>query len=123
MARKTASRLDKRREMEAAEQLEATSTGKKATKKKAAKKKTTRKKKVKAPARMRLVWVVYAGNMKEEARFRYDQRDEAEAKIEHLRSKSKKLYFIQPVKEPIEGPAPRAVEEDVAEVEAASEEE
>ena len=43
MARKTASRLDKRREMEAAEQLEATSTGKKATKKKAAKKKTKKK--------------------------------------------------------------------------------
>lgn len=104
MARKTASRLDKRREIEAAEKQ--SSSTKKATKKKAAKKKTKRKKKVKAAARTRLVWVVYGGNMKEEARFTYDQRAEADAKVEQLLAKGKKLYFVQPVKEPIEGPVP-----------------
>lgn len=114
MARKTASRLDKRREVEAAEQLEGSggTKRKKATKKRT----TTRKKKVKAPQRMRLVWVVFSGSMKEEARFPYDQRDEADAKVEQLRSKSKKLYFVQPVKEPIEGPPPASATE--AEVEA-----
>ena len=104
MARKTASRLDKRKEVEAAEALEAagvttTSKKKKATKKKA-KRKTTRTKKD-ATVRRRVVWTVFSGNMKEEARFPYEQRKEAEEKLEQLRSKSKKLYFIQPVKEPI----------------------
>jgi len=37
--------------------------------------------------------------MKEEGRFAYDERARAEEKLEALRAKSKKLYFIQPVKE------------------------
>ncbi len=121
MARKTASRLDKRREVEAAEKLESSSTTKK--RKKATKKKTTRKKKAKAAARMRLVWVVYGGNMKEEARFPYDQRAEADAKVEQLLAKGKKLYFVQPVKEPIEGPAPAPAAEAEAEADKGGEEE
>jgi hypothetical protein len=111
MARKSPSRLDKRREAEAVEAREKDSPEAKkkgTTRKKAAKRKTTpRKKKVKAAARERLVWAVFGGNMKEEARFPYDQRAEADAKVELLRSKSKKLYFVQPIKEGIEGPAPR----------------
>ena len=106
MARKTASRLEKRRELEAAEKLE--KPKKKTTKKKAAsttvKKKTTRKtKRTKASAaeRRRLVWAIYNGNMKEEARFPYENRQEAEEKLAQLRAKGKRFYFIQPLKEPI----------------------
>ena len=108
--KKTPSRQDKRREIEAAEATaKADPDGKatkkkKAVKKKAVKKTTTRKKaKVKAPQRKRMVWAVFSGTMKEEARFLYAERKEAENKLEQLRSKAtKKLYFIQPVKEPLQ---------------------
>lgn len=100
MARKTKSRLELRKEAEAAEAAggKAEAGGKKA---KATRKKTTRRTKVKATQRKRLVWGVFSGSMREEARFPYDQRAAAEEKIELLRSKSKKLYFIQPIKEVI----------------------
>jgi hypothetical protein len=55
--------------------------------------------KEKVLARKRLVWVVYSGSMKEEGRFPYDQLAAAQEKIEQLKLKSKKMYFIQPVKE------------------------
>ncbi|MBS0201425.1 MAG: hypothetical protein JSS49_00890 [Planctomycetes bacterium] len=55
--------------------------------------------KEKVLARKRLVWVVYSGSMKEEGRFPYDQLAAAHEKIEQLKLKSKKMYFIQPVKE------------------------
>jgi len=55
--------------------------------------------------RKRLVWIIYNGSMKEEARFNYDQLAEAEERIEALRQKSKKLYFIQPLKEPLGEPS------------------
>lgn len=111
MARRTTSRLDKRREAEAAEAQGKTTTKKKATKKKAAASKTTaarRRTKVKAAARKRLLWGVFNGNMKEEARFPYHERAAAEAKLEQLRAKSpKKMFFIQPIKEEItETPEP-----------------
>ncbi len=110
MARKTPSRLDKRREIEAAEALDAANGStkkKKATKKKAvktAKKKTATRSRAKAKtsARKRLVWGVFSGSMKEEARFPYAERDAAEKKIVQLRTKSpKKMFFIQPMKEEI----------------------
>ena len=107
MARKTASRLSKRREVEAAEAAEAAgTTTKKATKKKAkkkkAKRKTTRSRAKKdVLERRRIVWAIYGSTMKEEARFPYEELKEAEAKLELLRSKSKKSYFIQRLKEPI----------------------
>lgn len=111
MARKTASRLQLRKEAEAATAKESASAKKKTTKKKTTKKKTAadgtkkktkRAKKVKAPERKRLIWGVFAGNLKEEARFPYDQRAAAEEKIEQLRARStKKMYFIQPIKEAI----------------------
>ncbi|MFV0441934.1 MAG: hypothetical protein ACK5Q5_00025 [Planctomycetaceae bacterium] len=109
MARKTASRLQKRREAEAAG-----AKTKKAAAKKPAKKRTTRRK-VKAPDRKRLLWGVFSGTMKEEGRFPYDQRKQAEEKLELLRSKSKKLYFIQPIKEVItDEPPPAKPDEDEA---------
>ena len=54
--------------------------------------------------------------MKEEGRFPYDQREAAEEKIELLRQKSKKLYFIQPLKEVI-GEAPGTAKLVTAEIE------
>ena len=101
MARKTASRLAKRIEVEAAEAMEEDAPAKK--KKKAAKKKTTRAraKKKDVAERRRIVWAIYSGTMKEDSRFPYDQREEAEKKLAALRAKSKKVYFLQALKEPI----------------------
>ena len=56
--------------------------------------------------RKRLIWGVYSGSMKEEARFPYDQRDEAEKRVKQLEAKSSKKYFIQPIKEAIVEAAP-----------------
>jgi hypothetical protein len=92
MARKTASRLQKRREVEAAD-------SRPATKKRVAAKKTATRKKTKAPERKKLIWGVFSSTMKEEARFPYDQRAAAEERLEQLRSKGKRMYFIQPIKE------------------------
>lgn len=97
MARKVPSRLTKRREVEAADARPATA---KKTKVATAKKAPARKK-TKAPERKRMIWGVFSGTMKEEARFPYDQRAAAEERLEQLRSKGKKMYFIQPIKEPI----------------------
>jgi hypothetical protein len=96
MARKTPSRLQKRREVEAAE-ARPEKKGKRASAT-GAKKATTRKK-TKAPERKRLIWGVFSGTLKEEARFPYDQRAAAEERLEQLRAKGKKMYFIQPIKE------------------------
>lgn len=104
MARKASSRMDLRRQAEALEARgESVEKPKKATKKAT----TTRAKRTreKAPVRKRLVWIIYNGSMKEEARFNYDQLAEAEERIEALRQKSKKLYFIQPLKEPLGEPS------------------
>ncbi len=107
------SRLSKRREAEAAEALEAGKSAgkkKKATKK-TAKKKATRKKKTTTsrsrrakdvPPRRRLVWVVYSSTMREEGRFLYHERDQAEEKLKQLLAKGKRRYFIQPIKEPLD---------------------
>lgn len=70
-------------------------------KKKAPKKKVVRKKKASVDARKRIVWVIFNNNMKEEGRFPYDQRKEAEKKLDVLAQKSKKPFFIQPLKEVI----------------------
>ena len=107
MARKTPSRLELRKQAEAAEAEESQGTKKKATKKKATRKKATKKRtKEKAPERKRVVWVIFTGSMKEEARFPYNQKKEAEAKLEALRAKGKRLYFMQPVKEVFTAEAP-----------------
>ena len=99
--------MELRKQVEAAGSKAASTDGK-ATKKKAAAKKTTRRTKVKTPERKKLIWGVFNGSMKEEARFPYDQRAAAEEKIEQLRARStKKMFFIQPIKEVIpDVPAP-----------------
>lgn len=94
--------LQKRLEAEAAEKLGKTATKKKATKKKATRKtaKSTRKRKTKTAERKKIFWGVFSGTLKEEGRFAYDERDKAEEKLAALRNRStKKLYFIQPIKE------------------------
>ena len=83
------------------------SVAKKTTKKKAAKK-TTRKKKSTEPIRYRLIWGVYSSGMREESRFDYGKRKDADKKAEQLTAKGKKLFWVQPIKEEIipepEGP-------------------
>jgi hypothetical protein len=108
MARKTASRLQKRREVEAAD-------SRPATKKRAVAKKTTTRKKTKAPERKKLIWGVFSSTMKEEARFPYDQRAAAEERLEQLRAKGKRMYFIQPIKELVTVTTAAAAEGEAAE--------
>jgi hypothetical protein len=102
------SRLSMRREVEAAEAIEATPSKakKKVAKKKVAKKKSTttrpRKKKADTPARRRLIWVLYSSTMREEGRFLYHERDKAEEKLQALLSKGKRRYFLQPIKEALD---------------------
>ena len=98
-------RMELRKQVEAVEARGGSIDPPKKTKKAAGTK--TKRVKEKIQARKRLVWVVYNGSMKEEGRFPYDQRAAAEEKIELLRQKSKKMYFIQPLKEVI-GEAPGA---------------
>ena len=72
-------------------------TTKKAVKKKVVK----RKRKSTEPTRYRLIWGVYSSSMREEARFDYDCRKDADKKAEKLKAKGKKLYWVQPIKEEI----------------------
>jgi len=102
------SRLELRKETEAAEAAGITDSGeetprkkKKATRKKAAARKTREK----PPERKRAVWVLYSGSMKEEGRYPYDQKEAAEERLAVLQGRGKKLYFMQMVKELITGSA------------------
>lgn len=107
MARKTASRLDMRRMAEAAEARDLGDDGaeekpKRARAKAKTAKKTTKRAKEKVAPRRMLMWAIYNGNMKEEARFSFAERELAEEKLGQLREKStKKLFFIQPIKVPL----------------------
>ena len=101
------SRLSKRREAEAAEQVPPAT--KKTVKKKAAKKKTARKSATTRARRTkdvvprrRLIWVIYNSTMREEGRYLYHERDKAEERLKQLMSKGKRRYFIQPIKEPLD---------------------
>ena len=76
------------------------SVAKKTTQKKAAKK-TTRKKKSNEPIRYRLIWGDYSSGMREESRFDYGKRKDADKKAEQLTAKGKKLFWVQPIKEEI----------------------
>ncbi|MDA0832144.1 MAG: hypothetical protein O2955_00370 [Planctomycetota bacterium] len=113
MARKVTSRKELRKQAEAAEARDGDDKGGVKKKKKVAvRKKVVRAKrtKEKTPARMRRIWAIYSGTMKEEARFSYEQHAEAEQKMEELRGKSKKMYFILPLSEPITEPLPVAAD-------------
>jgi hypothetical protein len=70
-----------------------------ARRKGAAAPKTTRPRKSKMPPRMRALWCVYDGGMKEIALFDYNQRAAAEAKLAALLEKHKGPYFLQIVKQ------------------------
>lgn len=127
MARRTTSRMDMRRMAEAAEARgidvesdaeegeEAPKKAKaKTAKAKAPAKKATKRTKEKVAPRRMLMWGVYNGNMKEEARFSYADRPAAEEKLAALREKSaKKLFFIQPIKVPLGDASAKIVKEDV----------
>ena len=110
------SRLALRREAEAVEAREgdgtaaAKATKKKATKKKAAKKSTRKSARVE---RKRLSWGVFSSTAKEEARFTYDQKEAAEEKLAQLLGRGKRLYFLQPIKEPLSAsPVPEPIPAD-----------
>jgi len=105
MARKTVSRMDKRREAEAAEKSDA---GKTATKKKPAKKaakpakrKSRSKKKSDVPVRLKAFWGVYNQSLKQVARFEYHERKQALKKAEDMSTSQKTPHFVRPVKEEI----------------------
>ena|SRR5579862_1620935 len=112
MARKTQSRLELRRQAEAAGDAGTAEKG--AKKRKTPKdgvKKPSRRTKSKVSERKRLMWAVFNGSMKEEGRFPYDERDAAEERVQQLKLKApKKLYFIQAIKEVIIPPAKTAEE-------------
>lgn len=126
MARRTTSRLDMRRMAEAAEARgvdvetdvdgddDAPKKSKAKAKAKAPAKKATKRTKEKVAPRRMLMWGVYNGNMKEEARFTYAELPAAEEKLTQLREKSaKKLFFIQPIKVPVGDAGAKIVREDV----------
>ena len=100
MARRTASRMELRRQAEIAETMEADAEAKKRA---PAKRSSARKSRTgKAAPRKMLMWAVYNGSLKEEGRYTYADREKAEEKLEALRAKAtKKLYFLQPIKVPL----------------------
>ncbi|MFP6766402.1 MAG: hypothetical protein VB858_22420 [Planctomycetaceae bacterium] len=103
------SRLQMRRESEAAENDAKASP--KAVKKKATRKKAaTRRTREKVVERKRAVWVLYSSSMKEEGRFSYDQKTAAEDRLKVLQARGKKVYFMQLVKELITGEGPVAAD-------------
>jgi hypothetical protein len=110
MARKTASRLQKRREVEAA----TTRGAKTPAAKKAKRVRAPSRRKAKVAERKRLFWGIFSGSFKEEGRFPYDQRAAAEERLEQLRAKGKRSYFIQPIKEVISAAAAAAPAEATA---------
>jgi hypothetical protein len=123
MAKKMPNRLELRKANEAAQRAgldkKSTDKGEKGEKgAKAKRKATSRRSKEKALQRKRLLWGVYSSSMKEEGRFPYDQRAEAEKKIKQLAAKNNKTYFIQPIKELIVE-TPAAATKDAKEAKAA----
>ena len=98
--KKTTKQTTKKVAEETAEKVAKKAT-KKAVKKAVKKKAVKRKKKASDPTRYRLIWGVYSSSMREEARFDYDRREDADKKAEQLKAKGKKIYWVQPIKEPI----------------------
>jgi hypothetical protein len=63
--------------------------------------KVRKPRKLKVPPRMRALWCIYDGGMKEVALFDYNQRTAAEVKLAELLGKPKGVYFLQIVKQPM----------------------
>jgi len=115
---KAPSRLEMRKQVEAAEKRGAKDGEAKPTKKKAAaadgegaekkvKKATKPKKKVKkvVNVRQRRVWGIFDNSNQQVATFPYAARQAADTKLAELQEKGKSnTYFIQPVNEPIPEP-------------------
>lgn len=68
--------------------------------------KVRKPRKLKTPPRMRALWCVYDGGMKEVALFDYSQRAAAESKLAVLLGKHKGVYFLQIVKQPMPAAEP-----------------
>lgn len=117
MAGRILNRRELRKQTDQAEQAEAgvsdpeaaVASPKAAAKRKAAAAPKVRKpRKPKAPPRMRALWCVYDGGMKEVALFDYNQRIAAEVKLAALLGKQKGVYFLQIVKQPMPAAEPAA---------------
>ena len=118
---KSPSRLEKRKQVEAAEKRDA-EEGVKPKKKKAAaaegegaekkvKKAAKPKKKTKkvVNVRQRRVWGIFDNSNQQVATFPYAQRQAADTKLAELQEKGKSThYFLQPVNEPIPEPVEAA---------------
>ena len=70
--------------------------------------KVRKPRKPKAAPRMRALWCVYDGGMKEVALFAFNQRAAAEEKLAALLAKQKGVYFLQIVKQPMPAAEPDA---------------
>jgi hypothetical protein len=120
---KAPSRLEMRKQVEAAEKRGVVDGEAKPKKKKAAatdgeggekkvKKAAKPKKKVKkvVNVRQRRVWGIFDNSNQQVATFPFAQRPAADAKLAELQEKGKSnTYFIQPVNEPIAEPEPEPV--------------
>src|SRR5438270_5134651 len=117
MAGRILNRRELRKQSDQAEQNQTDATDtvatlvvseKAAKKKKPAAAKARSPRKPKLPPRMRAMWCIYDGGMKEVALFDYNQRAAAEAKLAVLLGKPKGVYFLQIVKQPM--PAAKSTE-------------
>jgi hypothetical protein len=115
MASRILNRRELRKQTDQAEQAEAgvsdadaaLAPPKAAAKRKASAAPKVRKpRKPKAPPRMRALWCVYDGGMKEVALFDYNQRAAAEEKLATMLGKQKGTYFLQIVKQPMPAAEP-----------------
>jgi hypothetical protein len=114
MAGRILNRRELRKQSDQVEQTEAGVTGTAATlavseekaKRKSAAAKVSKPRKPKVPPRMRAMWCIYDGGMKEVALFDYNQRAAAEARLAVLLGKPKGVYFLQIVKQPMRAAEP-----------------
>jgi hypothetical protein len=98
MAKRTANRKEMRKVAEAAEAKDKTKEAKTPVVRK--KKVGSRRSKSAAAERKRMVWVIYNGAQKEEARYAYADKEQADEKLAQLSAKSsKRMFYIQPIKE------------------------
>ena len=118
MAARILNRRELRKQNDQAEQGEAGGTDTAATeiltegvvkRKSGAAAKVRKPRKPKTPPRMRALWCVYDGGMKEVALFDYSQRVAAEAKLAAMLDKKKGTFFLQIVKQPMPAAEPSAV--------------
>jgi hypothetical protein len=115
MAGRILNRRELRKQNDQAEQVEAGASDAAATvtlppraaqRKSGAAAKVKKPRKTKAALRMRAMWCIYDGGMKEVALFDYGQRAAAEAKLAALLGKHKGVYFLQIVKQPMPAAEP-----------------